>query len=144
MSTDLDRRLREVLREAAAVPAPDFAAAAALTGGRRRRRCRTTALVAGVAVVAAAAIAVPAGALRAGPAQPAAPAGRSVVAGYAFTHPRIVTRSNLGDYRVLDRRSGRYVATPWATAVPSPDGRLVAVTGWNVGKVGIVAADRVL
>jgi hypothetical protein len=88
--------------------------------------------------------AVPVVALRPGPAQPAASAGGSIVAGYSFANPRIVTRSNLGDYRVFDRRSGRYVATPWRTAVPSPDGRLVAVTAWEVGKVGIVAADRVL
>jgi hypothetical protein len=144
MSTDLDRRLRAALHDVADVPAPEFAPAAALTGARRRRRRRATALVAGVAAVAAAAIAVPAVALRPGPAQPAAAAGRSVVAGYAFAHPRIVTRSNLGDYRMYDRRSGRYVATPWRTAVPSPDGRLVAVSAWEIGKVGIVAADRVL
>jgi hypothetical protein len=54
-----------------------------------------------------------------------------------------VTRSNLGDYRVFDPRSGRYVATPWRTAVPSPDGRLVAVSAWD-WEVGIVAADRTL
>jgi len=143
MSTDLDRRLREVLREVADVPAPEFAPAAALTGVRRRRR-RAAALLAGVTAVVAAAIAIPAVVLRPGPAQPAASTGGSVVAGYVFANPRIVERWNLGDYRVFDRRSGRYVATPWETAVPSPDGRLVAVTAWNVGKVGIVAADRVL
>ncbi len=143
MSTDLGHRLREGLREIADVPAPEFAPAAALTGVRRRRR-RVTALVAGVTAVVAAAIAVPAVALRPGPAQPAASAGTSVVAGYAFANPRIVERWNLGDYRVFDRRSGRYVATPWQTAVPSPDGRLVAVSAWEYGKVGIVAADRVL
>jgi hypothetical protein len=143
MSTDLDRRLREVLREVADVPAPEFAPAAALAGVRRRRR-RVTALVAGVTAVVAAAIAVPAVALRPGPAQPAASTGSSVVAGYVFANPRIVQRSNLGDYRVFDRRSGRYVATQWRTAVPSPDGRLVAVSAWDYGKVGIVAADRVL
>lgn len=144
MSTDLDRRLREVLHEVADVPAPEFAPAAALTGARRRRRRRTTALVAGVAAVVAAAIAVPTVALRPGPAQPAASTGGSAVAGYAYAHPRIVERSNLGDYRVFDGRSGRYVATPWRTAVPSPDGRLAAVSAWNAGKVGIVAADRIL
>jgi hypothetical protein len=143
MSTDLDRRLREGLRELADVPAPEFAPAAALTGARRRRR-RATALLAGAAAVVAAAIAIPTVALRPGPAQPAASAGGSVVAGYVFANPRIVERWNLGDYRVFDRRSGRYVATPWQTAVPSPDGRLVAVTAWEYGKVGIVAADRVL
>lgn len=137
-------RLRTALRDAADVPAPAFSPGLAITGGRRRRRRRLTALAAGAAAVAAVAVAVPAVALRPAPTEPAGGGGGLTVAGYAFAVPRIVERSNLGDYRVRDRASGAYVETRWRTAVPSPDGRLVAVTSWDMEKVGIVAADRVL
>jgi hypothetical protein len=62
------------------------------------------------------------------------------VVGFASRDPDEPT-PDLGSYQVY-RRSGGYVGTPWLAAVPSPDGRTVAVTSSSRG-AGIVPAEQV-
>ncbi|HEY6746095.1 MAG TPA: hypothetical protein VI357_10300 [Mycobacteriales bacterium] len=140
-----DTDLRTALQELGDVPPPPDLAGSALARARRDRRRTLIGLVAGVAVLAALAVTVPALVLG----QPAPPqtavatAPSAVVTGYAAWNPA----TGAIEYWTYDRSSGRYITTPWRTAVPSPDGRQVLVTEWNAQKhdrIGLVAADRVL
>jgi hypothetical protein len=144
MTTDLDERLRAALHAVPReTPAADLAGIA-LAGARRRRGHGVAGLVALVAVLAAAAVTVPALVFHRAPgAQTAGPAlGRFVVAGYASRDPQATTLG-LGRSEVYQRSAGGYAVAPGRRAVPSPDGRTVAVIS-DQGRVGLVAADRVL
>jgi hypothetical protein len=133
--------LRTALLELGDVPPPPDLAGGALARARRDRR-RDVAVAGIAAVLTAAAVAVPVAALgRPDPTPPAAAlAPRFLVTGYASRDPDETT-FGLGSYQVY-RRSAGYLGTPWRAAVPSPDGRAMAVTARD-GKVGIVSADRV-
>jgi hypothetical protein len=132
--------LRTALLELGDVPPPPDLAGGALARARRDRR-RGVAVAGFAAVLTAAAVVVPVTVL--GRPEPTPPAAaltpRFLVAGFASRDPGETTFGR-GSYRVY-RRSG-YLTTPWRAAVPSPDGRTVAVTAPD-GKVGIVSADRV-
>lgn len=137
-----DDRLRTALHELGDVMPPPDLAGSALTRARRDRRRTVAGLV---ALLAATAVTVPALVLgHAAPAETGVAArSHAVVAGFAGWDPK----TGANDYWAYDGSSGRYVRTPWRSAVPSPDGRLVLVSEWNSQKidhVGIVAADRVL
>lgn len=137
-----DDRLRAALLDLGDVPPPPDLAGAALTRARRDRNRRVTGLVALVAVLAAAAVTVPALVLHRVPAaQTAGPAlGRFVVAGYASRNPSVAT-IGLGRYELYQRSGAGYAVVPGRAAVPSPDGRTVALISVQ-GKAGLVAADR--
>lgn len=139
MSTDLDRRLRAALHDAADLPAPDFAPAAALAGARRRRRRNLAGLVATVAVIAAAAVTIPAVALRReAPATPAAPTFRYAVSSYRVDLPA----PGEDPPQVYDAAAGRYVTGPWDRVQPSPTGRIAVVYTARPEAVGVVPIDR--
>jgi hypothetical protein len=144
MTTDLDERLRAALHAVPRETPGAHLAGAALAGARRRRRHGVAGLVALVAVLAAAAVTVPALVFHRAPgAQTAGPAlGRFVVAGYASRDPQATTLG-LGRSEVYQRSAGGYAVAPGRRAVPSPDGRTVALIS-DQGRVGLVPADRVL
>jgi hypothetical protein len=131
--------LRSALLELGEVSPPPDLAGRALDRARRDRRRAAAGIV---AVLAAAAVAVPVTVLgRPDPTPPAAPKPRFMVAGYASRDPNAVTQG-LGRYQLYRRSGGGYAGTPWRVAIPSPDGRTVAVTSGKA-EVGIVPADRV-
>jgi hypothetical protein len=137
-----EQRLRTALRELGDVPAPADLAGGALARARRDRRRHRGGLAALAAAAAIVAVAVPlAGLDRPEPAQPAGPPPRLVVTGYASRDPA-VPNLGAGTYHLYDRSAAGYAPGRWTAAVPSPDGRLVAVVS-GTGRVGLVAADRV-
>jgi hypothetical protein len=139
-----DTNLRTALCELGAVAPPPDLAGSALARARRGRRRTVAGAVAGVAVLAAVAVAVPALMLGPPAAETGAGAARVVVTGFLSYNPTRI--GDHGEKRVYDPSSGRYVTPSWDVAVPSPDGRQVAVSAAYPGgtKVGIVSAERVL
>jgi hypothetical protein len=138
-----DDRLRAALLDLGDVPPPPDLAGAALTRARRDRNRRVTGLVALVAVLAAAAVTVPALVLhRVAATQTAGPAlGRFLIAGYASRDPSAAT-AGLGRYELYQRSGAGYAVAPGRAAVPSPDGRTVALVS-DRGRAGLVPADQV-
>jgi hypothetical protein len=136
-----DDRLRTALLDLGDVPTPPDLAGAALARSRRDRRRAVAGLVALVAVLAAAAVSIPSVVLHRAPAaQTAGPAlGRFVVAGYASRDPHVPTAGR-GRYELYRGSGAGYRVVPGRGAVPSPDGRMVALIS-DQRKVGLVPAD---
>lgn len=142
-----DTDLRKALYDLGDVPPPPDLAGAALARARRDRRRTLTGLIAGVAVLAAAAVTVPAVVLGHRDAAPVAARTGVAVSGFLSFNPQLP--GDRGEKRVYDPSSGQYVTPEWSAAVPSPDGRQVAVTSYSdvsrgTSRIGVVAADRVL
>ncbi len=163
-----DDRLRSVLLELGDVPAPPDLAGAALTRGRRDRRRAIAGLVGLVAILAAAAVTVPAVVMgrpttshpATGPITGLMVAGYgSVVDSYNGTIPDVVTEGGWyfppgGEPTVYNPSRDGFSKPPWRIAVPSPDGRMFAVSDagtthtphgdlQKAGRIGIVPADRI-
>jgi hypothetical protein len=170
MTPELDERLRAALHAVPREAPPASLSTAALARARRSRRRAVTGLVALVAVLAAAAVTVPAVVLRHAaapqtanqPTQPTQPITGFMVTGYTTVadpyHGKIpkVASGPVVRYppTVYSPSQHRYVTPPWRIALPSPDGRLFAVS--NAGRppgsgddaaateqVGFVPADRI-
>lgn len=149
-----DEQLRTALLDLGDVPPPPDLVGSALAQARRHRRRTVTGLVAAVALLAAGAVTVPALVL-----------GRPAATRTATTVP---SRSMITAYSTISEVPGRvsfppggtsavyaashrgYVPARWPVAVPSPDGRLFAVSDAHfavsdadaIGRLGVVTADR--
>lgn len=137
----MNPQLRTALKDLADVPPPAVSTAAVLAGARRRRRRGLAALTTAAAAVTAAVLAVPTLLPNTpAPAEPAAASPRVVITGYDALSR---TAESLGT-SVYVPSARRYVTTPWAMAVVSPDRQWVAVTRKPPSDaVGIVRIDRV-
>lgn len=149
-----DEQLRTALLDLGDVPPPADLAGSALARARRHRRRAVTGLVAAAALLAAGAVTVPALVLG----RPAATRtattvpSRSMIMAYS-TIPEDSGSDTFppgGTSAVYAGSPGGYVTTRWRIALPSPDGRLFAVSTAHfavsdadaIGPLGIVTADR--
>jgi hypothetical protein len=159
--------LRAALLDLGDVPPPPDLAGAALGRARRNRRRSITGLIALVAILAAAAVTVPTVVLRRTAAPRTAVERTQPITGFMVTayttiadpyNGKIPKVSSGPQVRypptVYSPSQGRYVTPPWRTVLPSPDGRLVAVSNAGQapgsdndavkpGPVGFVPADRI-